>query len=81
MSRECDKWKSNFDTLNNENNNEIAKNSELERQLGVEREKFKAFQKSQEILNSSMKEELETVESRFEDLVHRNTMIGEDFRT
>ena len=59
----------------------MAETHELERQLGVEREKAKGFKKGQEILTSQMKWELETVEKRFSVLLHRNTMVGEDFRT
>ena len=59
----------------------MAETHELERQLGVEREKAKQFKKSQEILTSQMKWELDTVEKRYSDLLHSNTMIGEDFRT
>ena len=59
----------------------MATNNELERELGVEREKAKQIKKTSDMLNSDMKHELLTVESRFQDLLHRNTMIGEDFRT
>lgn len=62
-------------------NRAMTKNDALDRQLGAEREKFKQHKTNAESLQDRMRVELDTVEHRFDAVVHRNTMIGEDFRS
>lgn len=62
-------------------NRAMSKNDALDRQLGGEREKFKQHKINSESLQERMRIELDTVEHRFDAVIHRNTMIGEDFRS
>ena len=53
----------------------------LERDLNVEKEKFKQFSISKEQFIDRLKKELNTVEARFHKIINENNMVGEDYRS
>lgn len=62
-------------------NETLAKAEVLERDLNVQKEKFKQFSISKEQFIDRLKKELNTVESRFHKLINENNMVGEDYRS
>jgi len=53
----------------------------LERDLSVQKEKFKQFSISKEQFIDRLKKELNTVEARFHKIINENNMVGEDYRS
>jgi hypothetical protein len=59
----------------------LAKAEILERDLNVQKEKFKQFSISKEQFIERLKKELNTVEARFIKIINENNMVGEDYRS
>ena len=59
----------------------MSKAETLERDLNVQKEKFKQFSISKEQFIEKLKKELNTVEARFYKIINENNMVGEDYRS
>jgi hypothetical protein len=59
----------------------LARAEVLERDLNVQKEKFKQFSISKEQFIERLKIELNTVEARFIKIINENNMVGEDYRS
>ena len=62
-------------------NQALAKNENLERELNTKNEVMKQFEKQKREYINKLKDELDTVEERFQQTINENAMIGEDFRS
>ena len=58
----------------------LAKNEVLDRDLKTSKEIMKQFEQSKKEYVAKLKNELDTVESRFLKTINENNMIGEDYR-
>ena len=58
----------------------LAKNEVLDRDLTTSKEIMKQFEQSKKEYVAKLKNELDTVESRFLKTINENNMIGEDYR-
>ena len=58
----------------------LAKNEVLDRDLTTSKEIMKQFEQSKKEYVAKLKNELDTVESRFLKVINENNMIGEDYR-
>ena len=59
----------------------MAKNEVLDREVNTQKEIMKQFEQSKKEYVAKLKNELDTVESRFLKVINENNMVGEDYRS